>query len=206
MIALDILLEPGEAMVKAARVANARLRARHSGSFAIDDSHVPHITVLQTFVSRCDLDRIAAALAGVIDTACPTRWRLRATGLDVSPYGEVGLAFVAVERTPELAAFQDAVVKAMTPYARPGGDAGCFVPSEDGGAINPLTIQDARAFVPRFTGANYSPHVTIGISGLQQADSIEAPFRPFAFDIVGVAVYQLGDYGAARRKLWPGLA
>ncbi|MBL8660055.1 MAG: 2'-5' RNA ligase family protein [Rhodospirillales bacterium] len=203
MIAIDILLQPDQGMVAAAKAANARLAAMDPRCYALDDSHIAHVTVLQAFVDAADLDRLAVALEERIDAARPARWRLNATGVGIMRYGEVGLASIGVARTPALVAFQAAVVEATASFARSGGEAGAFVPREDGGAINPLTVADARTFAAKFTGANYTPHVTIGVVGLDHADLSDVPFRPFAFAIAGVAIYQLGDFGTARRRLWP---
>ncbi len=48
--AIDVLLNPDEALVGSAQAANAKLRADNPDCFAFDAHHIPHITVLQSYV------------------------------------------------------------------------------------------------------------------------------------------------------------
>src|SRR5579872_4119921 len=59
--AIDIALEPDATMVQRAKDANARLRKSFPKGFALDETHHPHVSVLQQFVRTADLDTIFAA-------------------------------------------------------------------------------------------------------------------------------------------------
>jgi hypothetical protein len=59
--AIDIAIEPDATMVQHAKDANARLLKSFSKGFALDETHHPHISILQQFVRTNDLDRIFAA-------------------------------------------------------------------------------------------------------------------------------------------------
>ena len=48
-------------MLKQAAANNARLLAAFSRGFAIDATHIPHITMLQCFVRTADLGKLYAA-------------------------------------------------------------------------------------------------------------------------------------------------
>lgn len=53
--AIDIALEPDATMVQHAMAANARLRESFPEGFALDNTHHPHISILQQFVRTDDL-------------------------------------------------------------------------------------------------------------------------------------------------------
>src|SRR3712207_6576700 len=60
-IAIDVLVEPDATMVAAAQAVNARLRDVYPEGYSLDESHAPHITLLQRYVREQDLDRVTAA-------------------------------------------------------------------------------------------------------------------------------------------------
>ena len=57
--AINVLIEPDEATRARARELNARLRLTMPEGFALDATHVPHITVLQRYVRTPELDQVA---------------------------------------------------------------------------------------------------------------------------------------------------
>lgn len=145
VLAIDVLLEPDARMAEAAKAANARLRGAYPHGYGLDESHVPHITVVQRFVRAEGLRSLCASLPALADAARPTDWRLRATGLDATAYGELALLSLRIERTPQLVEFQNAVIGAVDPLAERRGDPRGFVPREDGGPINTLTVRDVSS-------------------------------------------------------------
>ncbi len=57
-------------------------------------------------------------------------------------------------------------------------------------------------FVPKMSGENYNPHVSTGVAPAAYLDQMLAePFAPFTFSPAGAAVYQLGPFGTAAKKL-----
>jgi hypothetical protein len=58
-------------------------------------------------------------------------------------------------------------------------------------------------FAVNAAGAKFAPHITIGTAPLVFVKQVAAePFTPFDFGVRAVAIYQLGNYGTAARKLW----
>ncbi|MGH8324924.1 MAG: hypothetical protein ACRETD_14185, partial [Steroidobacteraceae bacterium] len=73
-----------------------------------------------------------------------------------------------------------------------------------GEAVNADTVKYVEAFVPASSGAKFFPHVTLGLAHPDFAKAFAAePFAPFAFGGERLAIYQLGNFGTARKKLWP---
>lgn len=59
LTAIDILLDPEDAMLTQATADNARLRENYSQGFALDATHTPHITVLQRMMYQPMLELLA---------------------------------------------------------------------------------------------------------------------------------------------------
>ena len=58
-------------------------------------------------------------------------------------------------------------------------------------------------FVAKSSGKNYNPHVTIGVAHEDFVKRLKAePIEKFSFKPTGVAIYQLGNFGTAQKKLW----
>ena len=76
--AIDIALEPGVTMILSAKDANARLLKSFPKGFTLDETHHPHVTLLQQFVRTDDLDKVFAAANAVLAKEKPTAWTLKA--------------------------------------------------------------------------------------------------------------------------------
>ncbi len=175
------------------------------GSFALDAAHNPHITVLQCFVKRADLEKVSAAVAGVIESEKPLNDELTASGFYYIPLNGLGLAGITAKTTPKLLSFQSKIIEALKPFMEVGTDAG-FVQNADGKEIAAGTKEYVNAFVPEHSGAKYNPHVTIGLAREDFLKALLAkPYNSFRFKSVSVSIYQLGDFGTAQKKLWTSL-
>ena len=114
--AIDIALEPDATMVQHAMAANARLLKSFPKGFALDETHHPHVSMLQQFVRTDDLDKIYAAAQAVFDKEKPKSWTLKAFKYYYIPSPPIGLAGIVVEPTEDLHRLQDALIKAVEPY------------------------------------------------------------------------------------------
>ena len=199
LIAIDVLIEPDQTMMGKANAVNARLRENLPTGYELDATHAPHVTLLQRFVRAKDLDAVTAALSKVFAAERPTELQLKAKGYEYAIWGGVAVTVFVVERTPELTRLHQKVIDAMAPFSVSGGTAEAFVGTE----INAETIGYVEHFVPESSGAKYFPHVTLGVAKEDFAKQMKAePFEAFTFKADGVAVYQLGNFGTAAKKLW----
>ena len=63
-------------------------------------------------------------------------------------------------------------------------------------------IQYVSTFVPKASGEKFNPHVSTGVAPKEYLDKMLAePFESFTFSPAGAAVYQLGPFGTAAKKL-----
>jgi 2'-5' RNA ligase len=200
--AIDIALEPDATMVQHAMAANARLLKSFPKGFALDETHHPHVSMLQQFVRTDDLDKVFAAANAVLAKEKPTTWTLKAFKYYYIPAPPFGVAGIVAEPTEDLHRLQDALIKAVDPYTVKTGTPAAFF-SEDGGRdIQGALISYVENFVRDAAGKRFNPHVTIGVGTEKYLNEMLAePFPSFAFSPAGASVYQLGSFGTARKEL-----
>jgi len=200
--AIDVLLEPDAAMLQHSEANNARLRKVFPTGFSLDATHRPHITIVQRFVRTADLEKLYAAVGKVLAGTNVTGMKLEAFKYYFIPMKDTGLAGIVVRPTPELLKLQQDVIAAVTPFTVPRGDSAAFVTTPEDPVIDPSLIDYVSAFVPKSSGEHFNPHVTTGVAPREYLDQMLAePFQPFTFSAAGTAVYQLGQFGTAAKKL-----
>ncbi|WP_375780604.1 2'-5' RNA ligase family protein [Bradyrhizobium sp. ma5] len=200
--AIDIALEPDATMLQHAKDANARLLKSFPKGFPLDETHHPHVTMLQQFVRTEDLDKVFAAANAVLAKERPKAWVLKAFKYYYIPSPPLGLAGIVVEPTEDLHRLQDELIKAVEPYTVKNGTPAAFF-SEDGGRdIQEDLIRYVANFVTDAAGKRFNPHVTIGVGTETYLNEMLAePFPSFTFSAAGASVYQLGTFGTARKEL-----
>lgn len=200
--AIDILLEPDATMLQKCDANNARLLAVFPKGFSLDATHAPHITVLQCFVRPADLDQLYAAEEKVLAAANVTAMKLEAFKYYYAPGGAVGVAGICAKPTPEILKLQADVIATAKPFMQETGPIGAFTAPHDNPAIDAALIGYVATFDPKMSGANYNPHVSTGVAPTAYLDAMLAePFENFTFSPAGAAVYQLGPFGTAAKKL-----
>jgi 2'-5' RNA ligase len=200
--AIDIALEPDPTMVQHAMAANARLRKSFPKGFALDETHHPHISMLQQFVRTDDLDKVFAAANAVMAKEKPTAWTLKAIKYYYIPSPPIGLAGIVVEPTEDLHRLQDELITAVAPYTVKTGTPAAFFSDEGGRDIQKFLISYVANFVKDAADKRFNPHVTIGVGTEAYLNKMLAePFASFTFSPAGASVYQLGSFGTARKEL-----
>jgi hypothetical protein len=200
--AIDIALEPDHTMIEHAEAVNARLRSAFPKGFVLDATHHPHISILQRYVRTGDLDKVYAAVDSVLSNENPAGWKLRAYKYYYIPWKDIGLAGIVAEPTPDLLNLQQKLIDAVAPFESKTGTAAAFVTTPEDPEINQPTIDYVATFVPKATGEHFNPHVTVGIASQDYLKKMLAePFDVFTFSSAGASVYQLGNFGTARKKL-----
>jgi phosphoserine phosphatase len=200
--AIDILLEPDATMLRHCQANNARLLKVFPKGFALDASHRPHITMLQAFVRTADLDKVYAAAGQVLAGVHVNAMKVEAFKYYYLPGGDVGVAGIVARPTPELLKLQQDVIAAVAPFTVETGTMAAFVAAHDDPALDALLIDYVSAFVPKASGEYFNPHVSTGVAPRDYLDKMLAePFESFTFSPAGAAVYQLGPFGTAAKKL-----
>ncbi len=200
--AIDILLEPDATMLQHATANNARLLAVFPKGFALDATHRPHITMIQRFVRTADLDQVYAVAGKVLASANVNAMKLEAFKYYYAPAGALGVAGISAKPTPEIIRLQADIIAAVKPFTVETAPIGAFTAPHDDSASDAALIQYVSTFVPKMTGENFNPHVSTGVASREYLDQmLSEPFEPFTFSPAGAAVYQLGPFGTAAKKL-----
>jgi hypothetical protein len=204
--AIDILLEPDATMVRHAQSANERLLKEFPKGFALDKTHRPHISCLQRYVKSADLDKVYVAVGKVLAAKKPTAWKLKATKYDFAVWDKLAVTVIMVEPTEDLIRYQQKLIDAVAPFDAKTGTAAAFVTSKERPDINQPTIDYVTKYVPDSSGKKFVPHVTVGVAPPEYVKKmVGEKFDVFTFSPAGAAVYQLGNFGTAQKKLkeWP---
>jgi hypothetical protein len=189
-------------MLQHASAVNAALRGSFPKGYALDASHRPHVTMLQRFVRTADLPKIYAAIPKIIHEYDPATWKLEAFKIDNAVWSGLALTVILAKPPQQALDAQQQLISAIAPYTVETGTAAAFVTTPAEPDINASTIAYVQAFVPKSTGKNYIAHVTCGVASVGFVKHLETePFSPFTFSPVAVSVYQLGNFGTARKKL-----
>jgi hypothetical protein len=204
LMAVNVLLLPDRAARARVVALNALLRADLPAGFAFDETHVPHITLLQRYVPAGDLDGLIAAVGGALArTGIPRE--LTAARLSCGELGTpegTSVVSVDVEPAAALRAVHDGLLAAARPFAQAGGTEESFFRLPGEPPPNAATVAYVEEFVPVHSDGRYSPHMTVGVGAAESIDRLTArPFDHFVFATQAVALYRLGDLGTARREI-----
>jgi hypothetical protein len=200
--AIDILLLPNATMLQQAAANNARLLGVFPKGFALDAAHHPHITMLQCFVRTADLDKVYAAEEKVLAATNVNAMKLEAFKYYYAPAGATGVAGICARPTPEILKLQADIIAAAKPFMVQTGPIGAFTAPHNDPATDAAIIDYVSTFVPKMSGEHFNPHVSTGVAPREYLDKMLAePFAPFTFSPAGAAVYQLGPFGTAAKKL-----
>ena len=138
----------------------------------------------------------------VLAGANVNRMKLDAFKYYYIPSGKTGLAGIVAKPTPELLKLQQDLIAAVAPFTVPTGPSAAVVTTPDDPVIDPLLIDYVSTFVPKSFGESFNPHVTTGVASREYLDKMLAePFESFTFSPAGAAIYQLGQFGTAAKKL-----
>ena len=202
VIAIDILLEPDDTLLSKAEAVNASLIEVYPQGFSLDASHRPHITLIQRYVRTEDLDKVYAAAGEVLARTKVTDFKLEAVKYEFMPLEDLGLAAITAKPIAELIKLQADLIAAVAPFTVETGDSSAFFTTPDDPIIDPSLIHYVSVFVPEHSGEHFVPHLTIGVAPQTYLEDLLAkPFETFTFSPASAAVYQLGQFGTAAKKL-----
>src|SRR4030095_16359857 len=159
--------------------------------------------MLQCFVCTADLEKLYAAEEKVFASANINTMKLEAFKYYWAPAdATTGVAGICAKPSPEILKLQTAVIAAAKPFMQETATIGAFTAPHESPSTDAAMIKYVSTFVPKMTGAHYNPHVSIGVAPKDYLDKmLKEPFESFTFSPAGAAVFQLGPYGTAAKKL-----
>ena len=170
----------------------------------MDATHTPHITMLQCFVRTGDLDKLYAVEEKVFATSDLKAMKLEAFKYYYAPAdATTGVAGICAKPSPpEIVKLQADIIAAAKPFIQETATASAFTTPHEDPATDAAFIKYISTFVPKMSGEHFNPHVSTGVATKDYLDKmLNEPFDPFTFSPAGAAVYQLGPYGTAAKKL-----
>jgi phosphoglycolate phosphatase-like HAD superfamily hydrolase len=201
--AIDILLEPDDTMLQHCKADNARLLGVYPNGFALDSTHTPHITMLQCFVRTADLDKVYAAEDAVFASSNITAMKLQAfKRYYAAAGGGLGVGGICAKPTPDIVRLQADIITAASPFNLRAGSIDAFTARHDNPMLDAALVQYVSNFEQNQAGEHFNPHVSTGTATTAYLDGMNAePFESFEFCPKGAAIFQLGPYGTAAKKL-----
>ena len=184
LLAIDVAILPPADVSARARALSAAL-PQHGEGFRLDASHLPHITLIQSFVREEELELAFEH----VDEALRGRDGLQITVTGGDKGGNS--VSMAIERTPDLDEVHEALMHAMVGVERPGGTPAAFFEG-DARIADVLWVTGYRL---KNSFGSFAPHITLGHA--PEAPSIE----PFAFTADTIAACHLGRFCTCRRIL-----
>ncbi len=184
LLAVDVaLLLPEEVRVRAEAV-NRALWLAHPDTLHLDDTHLPHLTLVQQFVRYDNL----AALAVRIETVLRGRSPLSLTVSGIGSSEDTVMFLVDV--TPALRELHEDLMEACASLEELDGDETAFYGPEE--PARPRDVAWVRHYRTQAAYERYVPHITLG-HGVPPA-SVEG----FAFTADRVALCHLGRFCTCR--------
>jgi hypothetical protein len=200
--AIDILMEPDATMVQHAEAVNARLLKVFPKGFSLDETHRPHLTTVQRFVQTANLEELYEGAERIIADASPADWVLKAFKYYYLPSNELGGAGIVVHPNEAWIKMQKELLETVAPFSVKTGTQDAFYTMPGEPELVSGMVEYIEAYASEHSGKNFMPHVTVGIAPREYLDKMLAePFDEFTFSLAGASVYQLGDYGTARKRL-----
>ena len=208
LTAVDIMIQPDAHAIERAREVNRRMPLSIPAGITLDDTHLPHITMLQRYLITANLDQAYAAIEATLAATDVAALSYHVPGITYSehwgPPGQAA-AVLGVHPNQQVLDLQAALLAAVTPFTGTGGTDAAFV-TDPGQQISATTKDWVETYQPNQVGANYTAHLTVGLATVADLKAMQAePFDEFDVRPVGLAVYQLGNNGTARARLkaWP---
>ena len=167
---------------------NAALLRQEPRGFRLDESHLPHVTLVQQCIPESARGEVVAAAERVIAGFGPLALRAERT--------EQGRAtsHLVIEPHAQLQQLHEQLLEALAPFAQPEVEAGAF---HDGGEPpRPRDLEWVRHYRDSASGAKFFPHVTLGVG---PPPALE---RGFSFVVDRLALCQLGRFCTCRVPLF----
>lgn len=200
-IAIDVLLTLPEDIKLQALEMNEAILSEHPDNFRLDEDHIPHITLLQCYISQSDLPQVTTAIRH-LDLALGND-TLSIENLQYKTDQKESFASLGVKKSQALLRLHKAVIETVKPFIVNYGDQNAYIQNRDASPIDQFTIDYVPKFISDHSFENYNPHISLGVANTQLLDSLEAHhLKQIRFISPSIGIYQLGGFGTARKLLW----
>lgn len=185
LTAIDVALLPPPSLTQRAIELSAALPAAESQGLVLGPDHLPHITLVQTFIETNDADAVFARIDDIVRGQAP---------LDLHVFGGAAAArsvWMGIDRTPALVDLHTRLMAAVLPYEHRDGDVTAFFGSD-------ARERDAQWVAHYRTSSSvdaFRPHITLGHGAQPPA------IPPSDVRVDRIAACHLGRFWSCRRVL-----
>lgn len=185
LVAIDVAVLPPPDISKRAVELSAALPTSEGRGLRLDAEHLPHITLVQSFVRGEELESALDSIGAVLRDVPPLRLRVPGSGQSRHT------VWLTVERSPELDTLHEQLMHALRGVERAGGTPAAFV---DGDA-RPGDVLWVSTYRLKAAFGSFTPHITLGHA--KRPPHVD----PFEFSAATIAACHLGRFCACRRVL-----
>lgn len=201
MIAINVLLTLPTEIHDQAIQLNHLIQANNPDNFRLDKDHIPHITLLQCYITESDLPQVEETLAGLYKTV--KNDSLWAEDLQYSQDKKESFSSIGIKKSEGLLTLHKEVITLLKPFVVTEGSQESYVQNTDGTAIDQFTIDYVPQYVSAHSYKNYNPHISLGVAKTSVLDSLnQNNFHPVKFQATSISIYQMGAFGTAQKLLW----
>lgn len=191
-LAIDVVLLPPQEVVDRATAVNQRLWQASRQGFPFDRTHLPHITLVQQYISVADIPVVWSAIRSVGVGFLPLP--VRVTAIDAVHFSDGNnVSYYSITMTSELKRLHEELMNRLEPYVT-DGDVDSYV-TDSGETVRPLSFRWTEEFRDRHAHTRYEPHITLGVGPVQTFD------KPFTFTADRLALCRLGNFNTCREVL-----
>jgi len=191
-LAIDIALLPPNDIMERAKEMNTQLWEQTQKGFRFDESHLPHITLLQQFIHRSNLEQVVATITETIASTPAINITIAETHLGSLQEGGFQISDWRVEPTAALSLLHQKIFSSLELFVTTGDRAGFFL--DPGEEVRELTWQWTNNFRASHNDKAFAPHLTLGNGRAE-------PVEPFSFTSSRLALCQLGNFNTCRKIL-----
>jgi hypothetical protein len=165
LTAVAIMIQPDANPIERAREVNRRMPLSIPTGITLDDTHLPHITMLQRDLITADVQQAYAAIENTIAATDVATLSYHVPGITYSEHwGPPGQAAAVLGVHPNQQVLDlAALLAAVTPFTGTGGTDAAFV-TDPGQQISATTKDRVETYNPDQVGANYTAHLTVGLA------------------------------------------
>lgn len=175
-----------------AKNVNKQLWKQTQKGFRFNESHLPHITLVQKFINESDLVAVKETVGRLLEKFPSPVVTVTQTHLYEDPDGVI--SGWDVEKSAALYNLHSTLLHALEPFSAIGNVQSYFL--DAGESVREKTMEYTSTFHDQHGLDKYAPHLTLGWG--------TAPLipQPFSFPVTRIALANLGNLGTFRKILY----
>ncbi|MBI4426027.1 MAG: 2'-5' RNA ligase family protein [Candidatus Kerfeldbacteria bacterium] len=187
-LAIDVVLLPPEDVMAKCRELNARLWEETKQGFRFDDTHLPHITLVQQYIRSADQPAVMTAITSIANNTRPITFDI--TKISAETFEGLNIFGFELSNPANFQRLQNILLAKLEPFVATGDENGWY--RDSGESIRTGSLKWVDEFR---TKSSHHPHMTLGVGPTPVLN------EPFSFTASRLAVCHLGNFNTCRKIL-----